>query len=266
MKGNEKTKFAGGGGFGDAVFLWNKFCKMAEAGSSLRFYTAQPSAERLAHAFFVAQGCDVGVIRVPCIRDAIRSERRRGARILNTTWCGLNVLQPWLWRCYPYDTVVSPELSFRVDPWEAEQPYFVVQTNAGTMKYASGKNWCETGWINSLIDSLKATGRECVLTGTENPGIEGADREALNLPMDQLLGLIQGAAFVVGLQGFITITALMMRKPVLLKRENLLVTFNHIHPAWRRHLKVFSEPVRPGDRRFRRLVAFAMKHAGASIR
>jgi hypothetical protein len=107
-------------------------------------------------------------------------------------------------------------------------------------------------WINALIAGWKKKGWRVVATGTENPGLVGVE-ERLGLEMPQLLGLINDAHFVLGLQGFVTICALLMGKRVLLKRENLLVTINHMHPMWRSHSLVFREPCEAGGKAFSKI-------------
>jgi hypothetical protein len=255
--GAPQQTFAGGGGLGDAVFILNKFQQLANpACDRLIFVTEQASAERLVADFFNSQEREVEIRRVPSNNAAIRALRRSGAKILNTSWPGWPWLMPWLLRDYPFDAVLQPRMEFRVKPYVCTTPYFLVQTNAGTLKYGSGKNWQQVQWINQFIQAGRSRGLACILTGTENPGIVGADETLLGLPMDELLGLIQGARFVLGLQGFVTIVALLMGRKVLLKRENWLVVAHHIHLSWirRSQLTLFSESHRPGDRFVRKLL------------
>jgi hypothetical protein len=110
------------------------------------------------------------------------------------------------------------------------------------MKYRGHKNWLNTGWIDDFISGARARGLKCILVGSKDIGIKGADHQLFNIPLKDLFGIIHDAEFVLGLQGFVTLVALSMRKRVLLKRENLRVIFNYFHPRWRRHGRIFTEP------------------------
>ena len=92
------------------------------------------------------------------------------------------------------------------------------------MKYRGHKNWVNTGWIDDFIAGAKAAGLKCVVVGSKDIGIKGADYRHFNVPLKDLFGILGRAEFVLGLQGFITIIALLQQRRVLLKRENFRVS------------------------------------------
>jgi hypothetical protein len=251
--------FVGGGGLGDAVFIMNKFQKLSAEGDVLRFVSQQDLALKMVDEFFRSQGFDAELQKVTGAKGMLRSLKKEGAKILNGAWAGASWPQPWRLRTFPFDTVIRPYMDLRYEDPGIKAPYIVLQSNAGTTSYARDKNWRHAEWLESFAEICSESGVRCVLTGTEDLGLDQIKDKRINVPMSQLIGLIHGAKCIVGLQGFITIAALFMKKPVLLKKENVLVLLNHVHPCWWPHLHVFSEPEQPSQEWVNRLVDLALK-------
>lgn len=237
--------FIAGGGLGDCVLILNKLRQLGGPQDRLIYYLAekQSNSRPVIEEFWDSQGVNCEIQLVPEISQPLNHYHRADCKKLNPLVYGMGFVMVGRlkWVLYPFDALATPSLDFAVTPSPFEN-YFVVQSDAGTMKYRGHKNWLNTAWINDFISQARATGLKCVLVGSKPVGISGADHECLNLPLKDLFGVIQNAEFVLGLQGFITIAALMMRKRVLLKRENFRVILNYFHPQWRPHGKIFSEP------------------------
>jgi hypothetical protein len=237
--------FIAGGGLGDCVLILNKFRQLATPRDRLVYYLAEKQAgsRKVIEEFWSGQEVNCEVQLVPEISGPLGHYRRADCQKLNPLVYGMGFIMVGRLKFvfYPFDARATASLTFAVEPSPYER-YFVVQSDAGTMKYRGHKNWLNTAWIDDFITRARATGLKCVLVGSKPVGIRGADHECLNLPLKNLFGVIQNAEFVLGLQGFITITALHMRKKVLLKRENFRVILNYFHPQWRQHGKIFSEP------------------------
>ena len=244
MASDRKT-FIAGGGLGDCILILNKFRQLAKPQDKLVYYLAEKQAgsRPVIEEFWTGQGVNYEIQIVPEIRTPLNQYDRTHCKKLNPLiyGAGLIMVEKWKFVYYPFDAIATPTLQLETNP-SPYKNYFVVQADAGTMKYRGHKNWLHTEWIDEFIAEARATGLQCVLLGTKDVGIQGADHIRYNVPLKDLFGIIQRAEFVLGLQGFITIAALMMRKPVLLKRENFRVILNYFHPQWRSHAKIFSEP------------------------
>jgi hypothetical protein len=235
--------FIAGGGLGDCVLILNKLRQLGRPEDRLIYYLAekQGNSRPVIEEFWASQNVDCIIQMVPEIATPL-NHPAPGQKKLNPLIYGTGciMVEKWKWVIYPVDAFASPTLRFECHPSPYDR-YFVVQSDAGTMKYRGAKNWLHTDWINDFITQARATGLKCVLLGTKDVGIQGADHIHYKIPLTNLFGLIQGADFVLGLQGFITIVALCMNKRVLLKRENLRVILNYFHPRWLRHGRIFSE-------------------------
>jgi hypothetical protein len=257
--------FVGGGGLGDAVFTLNKYRQFSpSADKPLVFLTEQSTAQRMVGQFFDSQQVAVDIRRVESGFRTLRELKREGGKILNSSWPGFSPLLAWQLFSMGFDVCITPSMEFKYTPFEYPRRYFVVQTNAGTMKYGPGKNWVNVGWVNEFIAQCRAGGLACILTGTENPGIEGADDQKLSVPIPELLGLIRGAEFVLGLQGFTTIAGFLMGRRILLKRENPMVIVHHVHPAWYPRMKLFGEPAAASEAWVRGLSEWALRREGVA--
>jgi hypothetical protein len=253
--------FIAGGGLGDCILILNKFRQLAKPQDKLIYYLAekQSGSQKVIQEFWTTQGVHHEIQIVPQIRTPLSHYERANCKKLNPLvyGAGLVMVEKLKFVFYPFDAFATPSLHLESNPSPHEN-YFVVQSDAGTMKYRGHKNWLHTEWIDDFITAARATGLKCVVLGTKDVGIKGADHVHYNLPLKDLFGIIQQAEFVLGLQGFITIAALMMRKRVLLKRENFRVILNYFHPQWRRHGKIFSEPQQWPARKTKMLVNWAL--------
>jgi hypothetical protein len=242
--------FAGGGGLGDSVYILAKFRQLSHPGDELIYVASSETALHMVEAFYVGQHVNGSYELVRDTDAAIRELGSRGCKILNTMWKGRPMIEPSKWSTYPFDTELNPYMEFECAPDRSihvetgvvdrfdDRRYFAVVTNAGTMTYGKSKNWERTSWINDFIRLHEHI--DCVLIGTENPGIAGGI-EFLRQPLPEVLRVVKNAEFVLGLQGFLSIVAMFMHKVVILKHENSLVRFNHLHPAWSSHLFLFEE-------------------------
>jgi len=253
--------YIGGGGLGDAVYIVNKLRKLGGESGRLRFVTEQESTAELVGRFFTSQAISADIRTVENNLVALRAAKARGGKVLNTVVWGAPIFQPWKVRTFPYDAIQTPYMKFKAATPSVEPPYFLIQTNGGVpnVSYGTGKNWLSTDWRDAFNQRAQEKGFRCVLTGTANPGISGTSEERLKVPFPELIGLIQGAEFVLGLQGFITIVALMCRKRVALKMENPLVVANHTHPAYLKHMRLFSEPCNPDSKWIDRMVCWSLR-------
>jgi hypothetical protein len=237
--------FIAGGGLGDCVLLLNKWKQLATAEDKLIYYLArkQEHTQAVIREFWDTQRVPHELRIVPEISTPLSQYDRAACKKLNPLIYGVGfvLVERWKWVFYPFDAFATPYMQFECNPSPYER-YFVIQSDAGTMKYRGHKNWLNTGWIDDFISGARDRGLKCVLVGSHDVGINGADDKRFNIPLKDLFGIIQGAEFVLGLQGFITLIALCMHKRVLLKRENFRVIFNYFHPRWYRHGKIFSEP------------------------
>ena len=238
--------FIAGGGLGDCVLILNKFKQLAAPGDKLAYYVAekQSNSRGVIEEFWQSQKIDYEIRMVPEISTPLSHYDRSACKKLNPLIYGTGgiMVERWKFVFYPFDTFATPYLQFESNPPPYSEKYFVVQSDAGTMKYRGHKNWVNTGWIDDFISGAKAAGLKCVLVGSKDIGIKGADYRHFNVPLKDLFGILGRAEFVLGLQGFITIIALLQQRRVLLKRENFRVIFNYFHPRWYRHGKIFSEP------------------------
>ena len=252
------TTFAGGGGLGDSVYILAKFRQLSRPGDELIFVNTNAAALEMVTDFYLSQSVKCSFRLVEDNDTAVRGLRAEGCKILNTMWAGRPRMEPSKWSTYPFDAELNPYMDFEsasdarsiveANSLDRSGPngYFVVVTNAGTVKYGKSKNWERVSWINDFIRLQRPL--ECILIGTENPGIVGGveftrtwSSGSRARPFPEILALIKGAEFVLGLQGFVSIAALFMHKAVVLKYESLQVTFNHLHPAWSSHLTLFGE-------------------------
>jgi hypothetical protein len=236
--------FIAGGGLGDCILILNKFRQLATPQDKLVYYLAekQSGSRKIIEEFWTSQNVNHEIQIVPEIARPL-NRRDPATQLLNPLIYGVGIIMVERWKFvrYPLDAIATPSLYLESNP-SSYQNYFVVQSDAGTMKYRGHKNWQHTEWIDNFITEAQKTGLKCVEVGTKDVGIKRADYVRYNLPLKDLFGIIQGAEFVLGLQGFITIAALLMQKKVLLKRENFRVILNYFHPQWRRHARIFSEP------------------------
>jgi hypothetical protein len=237
--------FIAGGGLGDCVLILNKLKQLGGPADRLVYYLAakQASSRSVIQEFWDSQQIQNEIKIVPEIATALNQYDRKTCKKLNPLVYGTGIVmvEKWKWVVYPFDALAIPYMNFECNPPPPGR-YFIVQSDAGTMKYRGHKNWLHTKWIDDFISGARATGLKCVLVGSKDIGINGADDQRLNIPLKDLFGIINGAEFVLGLQGFITLLALSMHKKVLLKRENVRVILNYFHPRWYRHCKIFSEP------------------------
>ncbi len=237
--------FIAGGGLGDCILILNKYRQLAAPGDKLIYYLAakQAGTQKVIAEFWAGQGVNHEIQIVPEIRTPLSHYDRAQCRKLNPLIYGTGfiMVEKFKFVLYPFDAFATPTLELAANP-SPHRNYFVVQADAGTMKYRGHKNWLHTGWINDFIAAGRATGLQCVVLGTKDIGLQGADHAHYGIPLKDLFGIIREAEFVMGLQGFITIAALQLRKKVLLKRENCRVILNYFHPRWRTHGKIFSEP------------------------
>lgn len=237
--------FIAGGGLGDCVLLLNKWKRLAGPDDKLVYFMAQKQrkSEAVVREFWQSQGIPHEIRIVPEISSPLNHYDHAACRKLNPLIYGMGfvMVERWKWVLYPFDAFPTPYLQFKLNPSPYER-YCVIQSDAGTIKYRGHKNWLNTGWLDHFITAAKARGLRCVLVGSKDIGIKGADHRLFNIPIADLLGILAGADFVLGLQGFVTLAALHMRKRVLLKRENFRVIFNYFHPRWRHHGRIFTEP------------------------
>ncbi|MFO1477627.1 MAG: hypothetical protein U1F98_13370 [Verrucomicrobiota bacterium] len=237
--------FIAGGGLGDCVLILNKYRQLAGPDDRLVYYLADKQKNSLGviREFWDSQKvpCDIQI--VPEIATPLGNYDRRSTKKLNPLIYGMGciMVERWKFVRYPFDAFATPYLKFESTPPPFSR-YCVIQSDAGTMKYRGHKNWLNTGWIEDFIAGARQAGLKCVVVGSRDVGIRGADHTCYNVPLKELFGILENAEFVLGLQGFITIIALFMRRPVLLKRENVRVILNYFHPRWRHHGKIFTEP------------------------
>lgn len=239
--------FIAGGGLGDCILILNKFRQIAAPDDKLIYYLAekQRGSVGVVTEFWQDQGVNHEIRVVPEISEPLNHYDRRVCKKLNPLVYGMGfiLVNPlkFKWVLYPYDALATPYVELKFTPPKFEK-YFVVQSDAGTMKYRGHKNWLNTAWLNDFIEKARASGLKCVLVGTKDVGIRGADHTQFNVPLKDLFGIIHNATFVLGLQGLVTIAALSMGKRVLLKRENFRVIINYFHPRWISHGRIFAEP------------------------
>jgi hypothetical protein len=237
--------FVAGGGLGDCVLILNKFRRLAGPEDKLVYYLAdkQANSRNAIREFWEGQGVNHEIRMVPEIATPLNHYDRRTCTKLNPLVYGAGciMVERWKFVVYPFDCFAAPYLRLEHNPSPYER-YFIVQSDAGTMKYRGHKNWLHTGWIEEFISAARQTGLKCVVVGTKDIGIKGADDYRFNIPLKDLFGILQQAEFVLGLQGMVTIVALLMQRRVLLKRENFRVILNYFHPRWYRHGKIFTEP------------------------
>ncbi|MCU0782486.1 MAG: hypothetical protein MUF81_00275 [Verrucomicrobia bacterium] len=236
--------FIAGGGLGDCVLILNKLRQLATPQDRLIYYLAEKQSHTrdVIHEFWESQGIHPEIRMVSEIATPL-NHHEAGVAVLNPLIYGTGciMVERWKFVYYPFDAFATPTLRFDCNP-SPYHHYFVVQSDAGTMKYRGHKNWLNTGWIEDFISVGRASGLKCVVVGANDIGIRGADYYHYNVPLKDLFGLLESAEFVLGLQGFVTLVALSMRRRVLLKRENFRVILNYFHPRWREHAKIFSEP------------------------
>ena len=253
--------FIAGGGLGDCVLILNKLRRLGGPEDRLIYYLAekQRNSEAVIREFWESQGIRHEIQVVPEISTPLSRYDRAACRKLNPLiyGAGFVLVERWKWVFYPFDAFATPYVSFQSNPSPYEG-YFVVQSDAGTMKYRGHKNWLNTGWIDDFISGARQRGLKCVVVGSRDVGISGADYRLFNLPLKDLFGILQRAEFVLGLQGFITLIALCMQKRVLLKRENFRVILNYFHPRWRAHGKIFTEPAAWPESKTRALLNWAL--------
>jgi hypothetical protein len=253
--------FIAGGGLGDCILILNKFKRLATPQDKLIYYLAekQSGSRPVIQEFWDSQKIDCEIQLVPEIATPLTRHDPAFKKLNPLTYgTGIIMVERWRFVFYPFDAFATPTLHFETTP-SPHKNYFIVQSDAGTMKYRGHKNWLHTEWIDDFIAAARATGLKCVVLGTKDIGIQAADHVHYNVPLKNLFGLIEGAEFVLGLQGFITIAALMMRKKVLLKRENFRVILNYFHPGWRTHTKIFSEPETWPEAKTSTLIKWACK-------
>jgi hypothetical protein len=252
--------FIAGGGLGDCILILNKFKQLAAPQDKLIYYLAkkQSGSRPVIQEFWQSQNVHCEIQIVPEIATLLNHHDPAFKKLNPLTYgAGFIMVEKWKFVFYPFDTFATPTLQLESNPSPYEH-YFVVQSDAGTMKYRGHKNWLHTEWIDDFVAAARATGLKCILLGTKDVGIQGADYVHYNIPLKDLFGIIKQAEFVLGLQGFVTVAALMMQKKVLLKRENLRVILNYFHPGWRRHGKVFSEPDQWKPAKTRQLLNWAL--------
>jgi hypothetical protein len=263
MASDMKT-FIAGGGLGDCVLILNKFRQLAAQKDKLIYYLAekQSNSREVIAEFWSSQEINHEIQIVPEISTPLRNYNRATQKKLNPLIYGMGfiLVEPLKlkWVAYPFDAFATPYLQLKCNS-SPYQNYFVVQSDAGTMKYRGHKNWLNTDWINDFISKARAGGLKCVVVGSKNVGIQGADHYHFNEPLKNLFGLLGGAEFVLGLQGFITLVALHQGKKVLLKRENLRVILNYFHPRWRHHAKIFGEPKNWPKSKTQKLLTWALE-------
>lgn len=258
----EMKTFIAGGGLGDCILILNKFRQLAGPEDKLVYYLAdkQANSRGVIAEFWEGQGVNHQIQMVPEIATPLNHYDRTACRKLNPLVYGVGciMVERWKWVFYPYDAFATPYMQIHCNPSPCER-YFVVQSDAGTMKYRGHKNWLNTGWIEDFIAGAREAGLKCVVVGTKDIGIKGGDHCHFNIPLKDLFGIIQGAEFVLGLQGLVTLIGLLMRKRVLLKRENFRVILNYFHPRWYSHGKIFTEPVSWPASKTKRLLDWALK-------
>jgi len=257
--------FIAGGGLGDCILILNKFRQLAAPQDKLIYYLAEKQAgsRGVIQEFWESQAVQYEIRMVPEIATPLNHYARAACRKLNPLVYGAGciLVEKWKWVRYPFDAFATPYMRFECNPSPYER-YFVVQSDAGTMKYRGHKNWLNTGWIEDFIAGARETGLKCVVVGTKDIGIKGADHCHFNVPLKDLFGIINNAEFVLGLQGFTTLIALLQHRKVLLKRENVRVILNYFHPRWYAHGKIFTEPVNWPAAKTRKLLDWALKRAG----
>jgi hypothetical protein len=237
--------FLAGGGLGDCVLILNKLKQLGGPQDRLIYYLAQKQcgSRGVIQEFWESQGVLHEIRLVPEISTPLNHYDHATCKKLNPLIYGTGIVlvEKWKWVFYPFDAFATPYLHFEFNPPPYDR-YFVIQSDAGTMKYRGHKNWLNTGWIEDFIVGAREAGLKCLVVGTKDVGIKGADHSHYNIPLKDLFGIIRNAQFVLGLQGLVTLIALSMQKRVLLKRENFRVLLNYFHPRWYRHGRVFSEP------------------------
>jgi len=254
--------FIAGGGLGDCVLILNKYRQLAGPGDRLVYYLAEKQRNSLGviREFWDSQRVPCDIQLVPEIATPLGRYDRRTTKKLNPLIYGTGcvMVERWKFVRYPFDAFATPDLVFESTPPSFPR-YCVIQSDAGTMKYRGHKNWLNTGWIDEFVAGAQRAGLQCVVVGSRDIGIRGADHQRYNVPLKELFGILQHAEFVLGLQGFITIIALFMRRRVLLKRENARVILNYFHPRWRSHGKIFAEPARWPPAKTEALLRWALK-------
>jgi hypothetical protein len=253
--------FIAGGGLGDCLLILNKFRQLAGPQDKLVYYLAEKQAGSRAviQEFWESQKVPYEIRLVPEIATPLNHYDRDQCKKLNPLVYGMGciMVEKWKWVVYPFDALATPYLNLEHAP-SPFQRYFVVQSDAGTMKYRGHKNWLNTGWIEEFIAGARAAGLQCVMVGTKDIGIRGADHRLFNIPLKELFGVIGSAEFVLGLQGFTTLIALLLHRKVLLKRENVRVILNYFHPRWCAHGRIFTEPARWPAAKTRKLLNWAL--------
>src|ERR1041385_3103569 len=211
--------FIAGGGFGDCILILNKFRQLAGPEDRMVYYLAekQSNSRGIIEEFWETQKVRYEIRMVPEISTPLSRYDRRDCRKLNPLVYGMGAImvERWKFVFYPFDTFATPRMEFEMNPSPYTERYFVVQSDAGTMKYRGHKNWLNTGWIEDFIAGARATGLKCVLLGSKDVWIKGADDRRCNRPLKDVFGILSRAEFVLGLQGFITIAALCMIRRVL---------------------------------------------------
>ena len=253
--------FIAGGGLGDCLMILNKFRQLAAPEDKLVYCLAekQANSRNAIDEFWDGQGVNHEIRMVAEISTPLNRYDRSACKKLNPLvyGAGFILVERWKWVFYPFDAFATPYLPLNCNPSPYER-YFVVQSDAGTMKYRGHKNWLHTEWIDDFIGRARQAGFKCVVVGTKDVGIRGADVTRFNIPLKDLFGIIRQAEFVLGLQGLVTMAALLMQRRVLLKRENFRVILNYFHPRWRRHGRIFTEPRRWPPAKTRALLEWAL--------
>jgi hypothetical protein len=245
----------------------NKFRQLAAPDSRLIYYVAekQSNSQNVIREFWESQNVPHEILLVPSVSTPLNHYARSSTRKLNPLIYGMGIVlvEKWKWALYPFDAFATPYLGLAHDPPPDYGRYFVVQSDAGTMKYRGHKNWLHTGWIEDFVNGARGAGLKCVLVGTRDVGIRNADYQHFTIPLRKLFGILKGAEFVLGLQGFTTLVALSMGKRVLLSKENFRVIVNYFHPRWFRHGRIFNEPNRWPPSKTTKLLNWAL--AGGSV-
>jgi len=265
---NRPNTFIAGGGLGDCVLILNKFRQLAGPDGRLIYFMAQKqsNSENVIREFWESQKVHYEIRLVPSVSDPLNHYDRSACKKLNPLIYGMGIVlvEKWKWAIYPFDAFATPYLDLAHDPPPDYGRYFVVQSDAGTMKYRGHKNWLHTDWIEAFAAGARQSGLKCVLVGSRDVGIANADHRHFNIPLMQLFGIVKGAEFVLGLQGFTTLVALSMGKRVLLNKENFRVIANYFHPRWFRHGRIFHEPDHWPASKTRRLLDWALRGQAAS--
>lgn len=246
----ERIVYNGSGGFGDALMIMNKYKTLGlheKEGVTLQWFTEQQVTADLVEGLFARNGIqqyETGeyLVHVKQNYNQLLREIQQQKNTFTTVWNGNIDNDPGLLATFESDYVsITPFMNITGDEFKCDEPFFILQMDAGTIYHNPRKHWDNITLTISFANQIvKRTGLRCVVVGL--PKEIACPPDFISVENYSIIEAIKQAKFFIGLSGFCALCSLMSNKPTFYKKEDQRIhDLYYAVPEWNSIIRPINE-------------------------